>query len=124
MRFSLWSTSLLTAIFLAANTHNLASEEQSPPLGISKDERGATVLRLPRGLHPMFRQQMRKASDDCASAKIDVWIEAGRVEYVIFSPDTASGGEVKHDTLQGFPVIRVGKDDCRIDIVISPPFVQ
>ena len=35
----------------------------------------------------MFRQQMRKASDDCASAKIDVWIEAGRVEYVIFAPD-------------------------------------
>jgi hypothetical protein len=124
MRFSPWSTSLLTAIFLAANTHNLVSEEQSPAPGISKDERGATLLHLPRGLHPMIRQQMRKASDDCGSAKIDIWIEAGRVEYVVFAPDKASGNEVKTDTLQGFPTIRVGKDDCRIDIAISPPFVQ
>jgi hypothetical protein len=112
----------LTAIFLAANTHNLVSEEQSPPLGISKDERGATVLHLPRGLHPMIRQRMREASDNCASAKIDVWIEAGRVEFVVFSPDKSPGREVNTDTRQGFPVIRVGKDDCRIDVVISPPY--
>lgn len=93
MRFSLWSTSLLTAIFLATDTHSLVSQERSAPPEISKDERGATVLRLPRGLHPRIRQQMRKASDDCASAKIDIWIEAGRVEYVVFAPDKATGGE-------------------------------
>jgi hypothetical protein len=106
--------------FLAADTRKLSSQEQPAPPGISRNDQGATVLRLPPGIQAKIGQQFHRATDNCATAKVDIWIQAGRVEYVVFAPDRSTDGKVETDTRQGFPAIRVGKDDCRIDVVITP----
>ena len=111
----------LVGLFFAADTDKLDSQEQPPPPGISRNDQGATVLRLPPGMHPKFSQQLHKATDNCATAKVDIWIQAGRVEYVVFAPEKSTNGKVESDTRQGFPVIRVGKEDCQIDVVVAPP---
>jgi hypothetical protein len=104
---------------LAANTSDISGQEQSPPPGISKSGQGTTVLTVPRGIRPKFGLQMHKETENCASAKIDIWVEAGRVEYVIFAPNSGVGKVESEPRAEGTD-IRVGKEDCRIDVVIEP----
>jgi hypothetical protein len=106
---------LLVSVLLATDARKLNGQEQAPPPGISKNNQGATVLRLPPGMHAKISQQFHKQTENCASAKIDIWIQAGRVEYVIFAPYPGDFGKIESDSKS----IRVGKADCRIDVVME-----
>ena len=105
----------LVGLLITADTRTVGGQEQPAQPGITKDEQGATILRVPPGVRVKIGRQMHKETENCASAKVDIWIQAGRVEYVIF----AGTDKIESDERGGITSIRVGKEDCRINVGIE-----
>ena len=97
-----------------------ASDEPAPPAGaliLEKGEDDAVqvfsdpFLRVSKRLHPDSR--------DCASAKIDVWIDKGQIQYVVFAPRQPWGPGTMGTSKAGPEYMIFGFEKCRIRVTIT-----
>jgi hypothetical protein len=61
-------------------------------------------------------KQLHNRSSDCVSAKLDLWIHDGQIEYIVFAPhapskDAVNSAEPSHLTF--------GRPKCRIHVKLS-----
>jgi hypothetical protein len=73
-------------------------------------------------VEPMMRdwqlrvsKQLYKQSADCAAAKLDIWIQDGRIEYIVFAPDKPR----KNVNFTDPTHLTFGDPKCQIHVMIS-----
>src|SRR5262245_19205844 len=72
---------------------------------------GPTMIKIAPGVHMVYGQYLHTPAEDCPDAKIDLWADSGRIEYVISAsgqwPEKADLAQHK-DGAQ----IRLGRGNC------------
>jgi len=61
-------------------------------------------------------KQLHNRSSDCVSAKLDVWIHDGRIEYIVFAPHQSSQDAVNSVEPSE---LTFGRSKCRIHVKLS-----
>ncbi len=73
-------------------------------------------------VEPMMRdwqlrvsKQLYKRSADCVAAKLDIWIQDGRIEYIVFAPEKPR----KNVSFTDPGHLTFGDPKCQIHVMIS-----
>jgi hypothetical protein len=79
------------------------------------------IRRTPAGNPPMrVTSRLFPTNDDCAAAKLDVWLDRGILTYTLFKPGNP-GTAQRADTVDvpGRTTMLIGEKACRIRVVIE-----
>lgn|SRR5512134_1420967 len=83
--------------------------------------KGSKTSPLVGGGRPMhLSSRLFPDSDDCAVAKVDIWLERGRVTYSLFLPGQQTGhrAETRPGGAEGTSMI-IGGKDCLISVRVE-----
>jgi len=72
------------------------------------------------GLGPMHvSSRLFPANDDCAAAKLDVWINRGLLTYSLFNNPDPGSAPANSTDVPGRTTMLLGEKNCRIRVVIE-----